>query len=76
MEGFYMKIGQLKLFVDHEFYIPEKLFWFMNPHMEVNWLGYKAVVNEIRLSLSQKRSPMIWLKSAKEELFKCFVVWW
>ena len=35
--GFYINTSQLDVFENHQFYIPSKLDWFLEPHENVDW---------------------------------------
>ncbi len=76
VEGFYIKRNQIALFSDSEFYIPNKLEWFLKSHANVDWCSYSHFIKESESYLSSKKSPLIWIKTSENHIFKCFLVWW
>ncbi|NVK52140.1 MAG: DUF1853 family protein [Flavobacteriaceae bacterium] len=76
VSGFYINLRQLEQFKDCKFYIPTKLNWLLEPHKNVSWLifaDYKVKITEI---LSQKTSPLCWVKQPNGEISKFFITWW
>lgn len=74
--GFYIRQSDLALFPNHTFYIPSKLDWLLEPHLDVEWLSaptFQGVVSEL---LAAQRSPLCWMKSPEGKVQKIFVVWW
>jgi len=76
VSGFYMTKNQLKEFKNHAFYLPSKIDWLLQPHLDVYWLDMETFIIDSETFLSQKKSPLFWLKSSTNALFKCFLVWW
>ncbi len=61
---------------DTQFYIPFKKEWPQNPTIGLHWQSYQDVELELETQLSNKNSPMVWLKKTNGEFIKIFVVWW
>jgi hypothetical protein len=76
VKGFYICQGELSLFVNYTYYIPEKLDWLVDPHLDVRWLTALTFQNEISVHLAAKKSPLCWMKSADGVISKFFIVWW
>lgn len=76
VKGFYIRPNDLDLFENHQFYIPSKLDWLVEPHSEVEWLLFSSFKNEISEYCANQKSPLCWMKSDTMELQKFFVVWW
>ncbi len=74
--GYYIKTAQLEPFQNHQFYIPSKLDWFLEPHVDVDWLEFSNFRSDSQLFLDNNQSPMFWMKSELGELVKSFLVWW
>ena len=76
VKGFYIHIDQLDTFKDHVFYIPSKHEWFLEANDTVSWQNYFDFKLNVQTHLSEKQSPMFWIKSNAENLQKGFLVWW
>jgi hypothetical protein len=63
-------------FSQHHFYIPTKSEWVIEPHLKVNWLTYSKSLAEVHQRLTNKNSPLVWLKKGDTEFEKFFIVWW
>ncbi|WP_299336716.1 DUF1853 family protein [uncultured Psychroserpens sp.] len=74
--GFFITNTQLKDFRDSQFYIPMKLDWFLEPHHKVDWLSFNDFRSDVNAFLEQQQSPLFWMKNERQELSKCFLVWW
>ncbi|MFD1061842.1 DUF1853 family protein [Winogradskyella litorisediminis] len=74
--GFYLNFDTIERFSECKMFIPRKLDWLAQPHAEVNWLDFETGKTEIFKFISEKRSPMVWLKSKKESFQKCFITFW
>lgn len=75
VKGFYIKRDELHRFKNAQFYIPQKRDWIMNGHETVAWLDYTNFTTEVNSWLTEKRSPLCWLKEAGK-IEKFYVVWW
>jgi len=74
--GTYFNIEKLKTFKDHLFYIPKKLDWLVDVHLDVTWLKYEDAYQEIYSHIKDQRSPLVWLRHTEHQIFKAFVTWW
>lgn len=74
--GFYIRQSDLELFSDHTFYIPSKLDWLVDPHLEVGWVAADKFEQHLSDLLTHHRSPLCWMQSPDGKLQKFFVVWW
>ena len=74
--GFYINLSELDAFQNHLFYLPNKTDWLINAHSDVKWMDYEVFKSSVTTILSQKRSPLCWLKSQNGAVRKFFVVWW
>lgn len=73
--GFYLHTHQLENFKTCEFFIPEKLDWFIKPHRNVYWIDFKEFKNLSAEYLNKSQSPLFWIKD-NNQLMKSFLVWW
>lgn len=74
--GFYLNVNELANFKDCKFYIPIKKDWLLIPHQEVSWLSYNDFKANAKSLLSDKYSPLCWLKKSTGQIEKFFLVWW
>lgn len=74
--GFYIHTTQLEYFNTCQFFIPEKLDWFLEPTYFVDWLDYDEFRKRTEEFLNQFKSPLIWIKKSDDKVLKCFLVWW
>jgi len=76
VQGYYIQLKELKEFTDCKLYIPTKKDWLITPHEQVNWIEFTEFKRALDEFVSRKFSPLVWIKSKKGNLTKCFVVWW
>lgn len=57
-------------------YIPQKKEWPQVPTPNLEWKPSQELIVDIDSHLSNKNSPMVWVKKSNRELIKVFVVWW
>jgi hypothetical protein len=74
--GFHLPFFGVERFADHQFFIPGKLDWLVEPHLQVGWLSFAEARKELAPIINAGRSPMLWLRSAAGDLSKCFVTCW
>lgn len=74
--GFYISVKDVGQLSDYKFYIPEKLDWLNVPNHNVDWLSFDNSLLKLNAILSEKRSPLVWLKDANSNLQKCFITYW
>lgn len=76
IKGFYIRPGDLKFFTNYTYYIPTKLDWLVEPHLDVDWISTQAFRSTITELLAAQKSPLCWMKSTEGKIQKFFVVWW
>lgn len=76
VSGYYCSYSNFKKFISLKFYIPNKLDWLIIPHNDVDWLDYEQAQIIVEKHISQKRSPMVWMRYNKRKIHKCFITWW
>lgn len=76
VQGFYINMNQLVEFETHQFFIPEKLDWFLEPHHDVNWIDCKDFVKRALEFKDSKQSPLFWMLTTNKALHKCFLSHW
>ncbi|WP_108803710.1 DUF1853 family protein [Aquimarina sp. Aq107] len=59
-----------------QYFIPEKKDWVTQPKHNRVWYSYMAILEELRIQLIKKKSPLLWIKSNEDSFTKCFIVWW
>lgn len=74
--GFYLRLNDLEQFSDCKFYIPTKVDWLMEIQTQIDWIPYELFLLRVDVLLAQKNATLCWIKTPKEKLLKCFVVWW
>jgi len=74
--GFYVNPNELNQFADCKFYLPIKKDCLIEPHMNVNWLNFKAFNDAVKDYFKQQFSTLCWVKFNSSELKKLFLVWW
>ena len=76
IQGFYYKFNELPSLHNCQFYIPPKLDWLSQAQYNVTWLEYKTLTKSLKAFLSNKQSPLVWIKRPDNTLERCFMVWW
>ncbi|MBD0831985.1 DUF1853 family protein [Aestuariibaculum sediminum] len=76
VQGFYIKMKDLDVFKTSKFYIPSKLDWLLEVSAHVNWLTYSKFKAEIINLITNKTSPLCWVKHPNGIIKKIFIVWW
>lgn len=76
VKGFYIRHNDLMLFTNQSYYIPSKLDWLVEPHLEVEWISIQEFQHEISELLTSHKSPLCWMKSTNGKFQKFFIVWW
>ncbi len=74
--GYYINFKDIDTIRTNQFYIPQKLDWLSQPHIEVDWLNFDEAQQIILNFISQEKSPLCWIKSSDGTLQKLFIVWW
>ncbi len=76
--GYWMRLEEF-IVEEHTsflFYIPKKQNWGINPKYNVMWFSFEDICNEVQLYLSQKKSPLVWVKTNEDSYKKLFIIWW
>ncbi|WP_127846279.1 DUF1853 family protein [Psychroflexus aestuariivivens] len=78
LSGYYYRFDEIlnKKWQKHQFYIPEKLNWFIDETQHNDWENFNSVLIKIEKLLANKQSPMVFRKNESGEVFKLFVTWW
>ncbi|EZH74124.1 hypothetical protein ATO12_14720 [Aquimarina atlantica] len=58
------------------FNIPKKKDWVTDPKYGDTWFSFTVIKEQVQLALSQKKSPLLWMKSNEDSYKRFFVVWW
>ena len=73
--GYWFNLEQFINLNDSEFFIPNKMDWFINPNQNKEWHGKQSILEDIKDYHSRNFSPLVWIKQA-DSYTRCFVVWW
>ncbi len=76
--GFWIKSNAFTIeeYGGSQFYLPQKKDWISNPKYCTTWLSFEEILPQIQSSLSQKKSPLLWMKENEDSFIRFFVVWW
>jgi hypothetical protein len=76
--GYYLPIIDFTVdyYQEQQYFLPKKLDWLIAPKNNEEWYSFSEVLLEIRASLSNKQSPMLWMKTKENTYAKLFIVWW
>ncbi|QXP79362.1 MULTISPECIES: DUF1853 family protein [Winogradskyella] len=74
--GFYISYKDISIFEAYKFYIPEKLDWLIDPHVNVEWQDFNIAKDIIEKQIKENRSPLVWLKVNNTKFEKCFITFW
>lgn len=74
VKGRYYRLSELP--TNAVYYLPNKIDWLLDPVLDVDWQSFNQAHSAISDLLSNKKSPICWIKSDTGDLEKCFVVWW
>jgi hypothetical protein len=76
--GYWLRLAdfQTDSFKEHEYYVPYKNQWVLEPHADVAWMPHFEILLDINLRLLQQNAPLVWMKKNETEFEKFFVVWW
>ena len=76
LSGFYINHTEIDRFKDCKFYIPSKKNWLVEVHSNVAWEVYAQFSEVLKELISQRISPLCWIKFPNGTLQKFFVVCW
>jgi hypothetical protein len=76
--GYYLSIIDFTTdyYQEQHYFLPEKLDWLIAPQYNEEWSSFSEVLLEIMNSLSNKQSPMLWMKTKENTYTKLFIIWW
>ncbi|BAO77306.1 DUF1853 family protein [Winogradskyella sp. PG-2] len=74
--GYHITFNKIEVLKNYEFYFPEKLDWLVIPHLNVNWISYNLAIELIKNKINDRRSPLVWIKNNKDNLYKYFITFW
>ena len=76
--GYWLRFNDLNTtnFKSHQYYIPFKSEWVVEPHVKVQWQDHFQIMMEINLHMLKENAPMVWMKKKGTTFEKFFVVWW
>ena len=74
--GYYMGMNEFKNNTNCTFYMPVKLDWLIEPHVDVQWLSIAEFTPLLENEMMQFRSPLCWMKKTDGTIEKIFIVFW
>ncbi len=62
----------------HTYNIPTKKDWIVDPKFcnSADWKSFTDIESHILKLLSEKKSPLVWLKTNEDRFQRFFIVWW
>ncbi len=60
----------------YRFNIPQKKNWVIAPKYCNTWLTFDEIKESLELSILQKKSPLLWMKSNEDLYHRFFITWW
>ena len=76
--GFWLTLETFtaKEYGSYTFNIPRKKDWIIHPEHCSSWFSFIDIIEDIRESISQKKSPMLWMRKEDDSYERFFIVWW
>lgn len=74
--GFFVTKKELMNFKTSKFYVPSKKDWLLQPYEKVSWVSYSQILSITNEDLKKNFAPLLWIKSPKGTIDKCFLIWW
>ncbi|KZS38693.1 hypothetical protein AWE51_13980 [Aquimarina aggregata] len=76
--GYWIKFEDFtaKGYFTNQFYIPKKRDWVTSPDTNRIWFSFASILEQVKSSLLQKKSPLLWMKSNEDSYQRFFIVWW
>lgn len=76
--GYWLRFADFNTseFKNHQYYIPFKSEWVVEPHNAVQWTSHFETLMDINLRMLKENAPMIWIKKSEIDFEKFFLVWW
>jgi len=76
IQGWHLSFSSINELKSNQFYIPSKLDWLCQPHLNVEWLEYHSAYQTIKSFIELGQSPLCWIKDQANHIQKCFITWW
>lgn len=76
VSGSWINFNKLEELKDYKFYPIDKLDWFLEPEINVNWKSQEETKPLLEQKIALNKASCCWIKSPKGNLDKLFVVWW
>lgn len=74
--GYFMGMNEFKKNTNCTYYMPIKLDWLIEPHVDVQWLLIEEFTPLLENEITQLRSPLCWMKKPNGRIEKIFIVFW
>jgi uncharacterized protein len=77
IKGYYLNIEKF-IQLDHSeinYYLPSKKEWGIDPSQNKEWMNFKEIEEELKISISEKQSRLCWGEQ-KGNYFQFFIIWW
>ncbi|UZH55104.1 DUF1853 family protein [Salinimicrobium tongyeongense] len=76
--GFWIKASEFTFedYGQNTFFSPKKKFWPVLPGQNHSWYSFEEIKVQIAPLLSEKFSPLLWMKTLNGSYQRLFVVWW
>lgn len=76
--GFWIKASEFTAseFGSSRFYSPKKQDWPIPPEQGETWFSFSEIKKQLIVLLDNKRSPLVWMKTPKDQYLSFFVLWW
>lgn len=76
--GDWMSLNQFykREWSEHEFFIPEKQDWFVDPEKCEIWYSLQETIRFLKAFIEIRNSPMVWIKLPNNLKLKIFVTFW
>lgn len=76
--GFYISFKDFcsSKLIDLEFYIPKKQHWLISPKENSTWHSFKTILNSLKETIDNKKSPLVWTKNKDGLTNRLFITWW
>ena len=78
VKGFYLSANLFtsELFPGAVYFSPKKPDWPVSPEKNQTWYSFSEIKSQIHQMLAAEQSPLVWMKTAQNEYYRFFVVWW
>lgn len=76
VSGFWIPLNRIHELSNHEFYLPRKWNWVVDPAVWQEWYSLDEILEPLKAIITQKKSPMCWMRNRNGKCERFFVVWW